>query len=318
MSAKLRNTWVVILAGGDGRRCSPPTAGDSAETVPSQFCSVNGGASLLQRALRRALAVSGKDRIVCVVNEAHRRWWEPQLQGLRQSVVVQPANRGSGLGVLLPLLVIAKTDPSGGILCLPSNHCVEHEDVLAESLRQATTAAVYDSAKITLLGLSAHAPDTGFGLLLPAAADSGVGMRPIRHFMGKVEDAEVAAWLSAGALQNSGIFAGSIERLMEMYPRSAPGTMLELKSIVERWGDTRQPTPELSSFYLRLPKIDFWKDVLRLRPERLQLLDIPPCGLTYGAKPERLTKARWSLHPPGTWGASLNGLPIHDRQPPVT
>ena len=50
----------------------------------------------------------------------------------RMFVTVGP-NRGTGLGVLLALLVIAKSDPDADVICLPSNHLVEDEDLLAKS-----------------------------------------------------------------------------------------------------------------------------------------------------------------------------------------
>lgn len=61
---------------------------------------------------------------------------------------------------------------------IPSDHYVEHEAVLAEYLREATAPEVMDSDKLTLLGMSPNAPDSGFGFLSPVP-DSGVGMRPV-------------------------------------------------------------------------------------------------------------------------------------------
>jgi mannose-1-phosphate guanylyltransferase len=303
VSLKPRNTWVVILAGGEGRRLSSLTSGGDGRHTPKQYCSLNGGASLLQLALRRALAVTTQDRIFCIVNDAHRHWWEPQLAGLKNGIVVQPVNRGTALGVLLPLLVIAKADPRGGVLCLPSDHHVEHEDVLAESLRQATTAAAYDTAKITLLGMPTNAPDTGFGYLL-GNANPGVAMRPLRHFVEKPDETLAAQLLRQGALWNSGMFSGSIERLVELFPRWVPGMMLDLKSIVEYWRDIRHPSAELACLYARHPCVDFSWDVLQKRPDSLQLLEVPPCGWSDVGTPSRLAKTLWSLKPRNT-GANV-------------
>jgi mannose-1-phosphate guanylyltransferase len=58
-----------------------------------------------------------------------------------------------------------------------SDHNVEDEDMLAECLRQATTPEALASTRITLLGISPNAPDSGFGYISPSP-DSGVGMRP--------------------------------------------------------------------------------------------------------------------------------------------
>jgi len=320
---------VVILAGGEGRRLSALTVSGDGSSIPKQYCSLNGGASLVQLALRRALAVTTCDHIVCIVNHAHRRWWEPQFRGLRHTVVVQPADRGTGLGVLLPLLVIAKIDADSGVLLLPSDHYVEHEDVLAESLRQATAPEVYDSGKITLLGVSPYAPDTGFGYVLPSA-DSGVGMRPVRRFVQKPIEAAAADLMREGALWGSGIFSARVACLIELLSRAAPGMML-LKSIVEYWRDTRQPSAELSALYARHPRVDFARDVLQNHPQSLQLLALPRCGWSAVGTPARLAQTLSSLTSPSTCDTSdsaprpfnlavmfdRTGQSRHERLPPA-
>jgi mannose-1-phosphate guanylyltransferase len=298
VSPRPSNVWVVILAGGDGRRLGALTTDADGLSTPKQYCSLNGGPSLLQLALQRALAVTSRDRIACVVNEAHRRWWEPQLFWLRRStVVVQPANRGTGLGVLLPLLVIAKSDPRATVLCVPSDHYVEHEDVLAECLRQATAPAAFESDKITLLGVSPNAPDSGFGYLQPPA-DSGVGMRPVHRFVEKPEETLAAELIRTGSLWSTGIFAARIARIIELYARHVPGLMLDLKSVVEYWDDTRSTSTELASVYTRHPPIDFSSDVLQTNPGSLQMLALPPCGWSDVGTPSRLAKVLWSLRSP--------------------
>ncbi len=293
MGGRRRRIWVIVLAGGAGQRLSALTTTAGIST-PKQYCSLDGGPSLLRLSLRRALAVAPRERIVPVVNEAHRRWWEPELLSLhRSTVVVQPRSRGTGLGVLLPLLVIAKSDPEAGVVCIPSDHYVEHEEVLAESLRQATAPEVLDSDKLTLLGISPHAPDSGFGYLLPDP-DSGTGMRPVRAFIEKPEQAVAGQLIRDGSVWSSGIVAGRIDQIIELYPREPRGLRSELQSIVEYWSDTRRPCEELATLYARCPTIDFSRDVLQKYSERLQFLTVPPCGWSDVGTPLRLATALWS------------------------
>lgn len=144
MSGKRRNVWVVVLAGGDGQRLSALTRNAQGICTSKLYCSLRGGRSLLQLSLQRTLAVAAREYIVPIVTDAHRRWWEPQL---------------------LPLLVIAKCDPQAGVIFIPSDHYVEHEDLLAEFLRQATAPEALDRDKLTLLDITPNAPDSGFGHL---------------------------------------------------------------------------------------------------------------------------------------------------------
>ena len=104
---------------------------------------------------------------------------------------------------LLPLslrraLAVAARDHS------PSDHYVEHEDLLAEFLRQATAPEALDSDKLTLLGMTPNASDSGFGYLSPAP-DSGVGMRPVHQFCDRSHAArphsgELEDWLACSRI----------------------------------------------------------------------------------------------------------------------
>jgi mannose-1-phosphate guanylyltransferase len=288
MSGKSRNIWVVVLAGGDGQRLRALTTNARGISTPKQYCSLNGGQSLLQISLQRALAVTSRERIVAVVTEAHRGWWEQEFfASPRSPVVVQPCNRGTGLGVLLPLLVIAKSDPEAVVMFIPSDHYVEHEAVLAEYLREATAPEVMDSDKLTLLGMFPHAPDSGFGYLSPAP-DSGVGMRPVLDFVEKPAQAFAAELIRAGGVWNSGIVAGRISQFIALYPRHMRQMILDLQALVAHWPDSRVPSAGLISLYSRHSALDFSRDVLQKRPESLQFLHVPPCGWNDVGSPERL------------------------------
>jgi mannose-1-phosphate guanylyltransferase len=295
MSRQPRKLWVVILAGGDGRRLGSLTTNADGVCTPKQYCSLDGGQSLLQLSLHRALGLVPRQRIVPVVTENHRRWWEPQFLSWRRStVVVQPSNRGTALGILLPLLVIAKADPEAGVICIPSDHYVEDEDLLAEFLRQATSPETLDSSKLTLLGMSPNAPDSGFGYLSPYP-DSGLGMRPAHSFVEKPDRATAAELIRAGGVWSSGIFAGRILEIIALYPRALRGLMLDLKSVVEDWPNPREPSAELELLYGRHAPVDFSRDVLQTQPSRLQFLTVPPCGWSDVGTPARLATTLWSL-----------------------
>jgi mannose-1-phosphate guanylyltransferase len=290
MSAIRRSIWVVVLAGGDGQRLCALTTNAHGISTPMQYCSLNGGPSLLQTSLHRALAVTPREHIVTVVADAHRPWWEHEfLAQSRSPVVVEPCNRGTGLGILLPLLVIAKSDPEAGVVFIPSDHYVEHEEVLAEYLREAIAPAVIDSDKLTLLGMSSNAPDSGFGYLSPAP-DSGVGLRPVLEFVEKPHRTLAAELIRAGSVWNSGIIAGRVSQFMELYSYHKRQMVLELQAIVAHWPDSRIPSAELASLYARQPAFDFSSDVLQKCPRRLQFLNVPPCGWIDVGAPERLAE----------------------------
>src|SRR5690554_2699609 len=69
------HNWALVLAAGEGNRLrSLTTMGGIA--VPKQFCSLNGGVSLLHAAIERARVVAPPERICVVVADHHRHWWQ--------------------------------------------------------------------------------------------------------------------------------------------------------------------------------------------------------------------------------------------------
>jgi mannose-1-phosphate guanylyltransferase len=102
------NAWGLILAGGEGRRLHSMTTIPSGMTVPTQYCSLCGGDSLLEDALNRAAAVVPRERVCTIVSAEHGRWWRAMSLGLEpQNLFIQPSNRGTagGMGISAGLAV---------------------------------------------------------------------------------------------------------------------------------------------------------------------------------------------------------------------
>lgn len=51
----MNHHWAVVLAAGDGTRLASLTSDDRGRSVPKQFCSLNGGGSLLHAAQQIAI-----------------------------------------------------------------------------------------------------------------------------------------------------------------------------------------------------------------------------------------------------------------------
>jgi mannose-1-phosphate guanylyltransferase len=100
-----QRTWGLVLAAGDGTRLATLTTDANGRSVPKQFCSLNGGRSLLEDAMHRARHIVPRDRLCAIVAADHRRYWQRTLWTLPSSnVIVQPRNRGTAHGILLAVL----------------------------------------------------------------------------------------------------------------------------------------------------------------------------------------------------------------------
>jgi mannose-1-phosphate guanylyltransferase len=71
--------WAVILAGGDGTRLKSLTRKIAGDERPKQFCSVLGGATLLEETQRRAALAFADERTLYVVNQLHEPYYAPIL-----------------------------------------------------------------------------------------------------------------------------------------------------------------------------------------------------------------------------------------------
>jgi mannose-1-phosphate guanylyltransferase len=295
-------TWALVLAGGDGSRLHGLTRNAHGVVVPKQFCSLQGGASLLQEALQRATAVAPLQRVCAVVAAQHWPWWTPILSYLpEKNVIVQPQNRGTAYGILLPLLRIAERDPDATVVLLPADHYVRNEQVMTTSLRRAAELADSDRNSIYLLGVEPDDLDTELGYILPASRsrDKAVG---VARFIEKPTETQARALLERGALWNVFIIAASARALLGLFDSAHATTMAAMRGCEEA---------TLSKIYRRLSSVDFSRDVLQGKESSLKVLTVPHCGWTDLGTPKRIGLTLERLREEDSGMGSPTYFPMH-------
>lgn len=276
--------WAIVLAAGEGTRLRELTTTRGVST-PKQYCSLRGGRSLLGDALARAARIVPRKRILVVVAEEHRRFWERDLADLpRENVVVQPRNKGTAAGILLPLSVVLERDSEARIACLPSDHYVAKEYVLESALRLALESLDESGHGLTLLGIAPDAPETGYGWIVPARSERL--LRPVERFVEKPGAREAAELFAAGALWNSFLFAAKGQVLLRLYAERLPQLVREFVGVFAALGAAR--AERLAALYGTLETRDFSRDVLQASAEQLALELVPPCGWTDLGTPARV------------------------------
>lgn len=267
------HTWALVLAGGEGSRLQGLTRNVHGVVVPKQFCSLQGGPSLLQEALQRAATVASMQRVCTVVAAQHRQWWTSMLGLLRpRNIFVQPHNRGTAHGILLPLLRIADMDPDATVVLLPADHHLRDEEIMVESLRAATELASAQPDSIYLLGIEPEEADAELGYILPASVTRrgpAAGPAAVARFVEKPSQAEAHQMIEQGALWNSFIMAASVRALLNLFDGSfetARNAILTLDGA------------QLDEAYQHLRPVDFSRDVLSGNESCLRVLPVPQCG----------------------------------------
>lgn len=285
------NTWALVLAAGEGSRLRSLTTPPSGTTVPKQFCSLYAGPSLLDEALYRARSVAAEARTCVIVAQQHRRWWEGALGSLAaENVVVQPANRGTAIGILLPLLHILSRDPEARIVLLPSDHHVREEAVLTSALRHAVEQLEWSSKEALLLGFQPEEADPELGYILPGASDRR-GALAVTRFIEKPSQSAARDLIGAGGLWNAFIVASSGLALLELFRKRIPGIVDAMAAALRRERQASTPGTEIVELYQTLPTVDFSRDIIAGQETDLRVLPVRPCGWSDLGTPKRVSEA---------------------------
>ena len=200
----------VVLSGGSGTRLWPL----SREKYPKQLLSLIGADSLLQATVRRVEGIAGAElappMIVC--NEEYRFVIAEQLRlmGKPGSIVLEPVGRNTAPALTLAALAANKNGLDPVLLVMPSDHVITDVAAFQGTVRQGAELAA--EGAIVTFGITADAPETGYGYIqsgaaYPTKSQPAGAARQIARFVEKPDLATAREYLAAGSyLWNSGLF----------------------------------------------------------------------------------------------------------------
>jgi mannose-1-phosphate guanylyltransferase len=273
--------WAIVLAAGQGARLAPLTERLYDEPLPKQFAVLAGERSLLQTTIDRLLPLVPASRTVVVVPLAYEELARQQLaehRGIR--VVAQPANRGTGPGILLPLAHVLEADPRARVVVTPSDHHVADARALTRAI---SVAAAVTSAPLTLVGVEADRPETEYGWIDPGDVLPG-NVRRVERFVEKPDPEQARALLERGALWNTFVFAAGGRRLWSLTEEKLPVQAALIHSCVSQQGPQGSC---LARAYAQMQEANFSRAVLERTPG-LAVVAAPRCGFSDWGSPERV------------------------------
>ena len=148
-----RRLWGLVLAGGDGVRLRALTQRISGLPIPKQYCGIV-GRSLLERTLRRTRRTISPARTLVVVNRDHLPIASEQLRDvLPLNLVVQPENRDTGPGMILPLTLLERRDPDATVAVFPSDHWISSDGRFMRHVERAAAIVARRPDRIAVLGM---------------------------------------------------------------------------------------------------------------------------------------------------------------------
>ena len=281
--------WVVILAAGEGKRVKGLTRDRLGLPAPKQYSLIGSNSTPLEATLERAGRIAPPERIVAVVARQHRRWWATELASLSpRNVIVQPENRGTAAGILLPLLWVTGNDPDARLVILPSDHGVASEDTLHNAITNAIASVPRSNSEMVLLGVQPETPETGYGWIVPKPWGES-RLRPIACFREKPDPTTTAALFEQGALLNSFILIAGGRFLLDMFETSLPQLWRSFQPVFDGTRNGSRLEQDLARLYDSVPTLDFSKDLLEQSTDSLWVHSVPECGWLDLGTPERLT-----------------------------
>lgn len=277
--------WTIVLAAGEGSRLRDVAVDERGRSVPKQFWKIDDDHTMLEWTLRRAGRLSGPSRTIPIVAAGHRRYWERDLSAFAGNLVVQPENRGTAAGILLPLLEVLARDREATVAILPSDHYIANEAVLAASLRRAVVEARSDAEPVVLLGITPDDADPELGYIVPDRR----GGTAVAGFVEKPALPEARELLRRGAVWNSFILVARAVSLVRLFARRQPELLRAfLDGLPARGWSARA----LETLYASLPSRCFSRDVLQKSVDALRVIVVPPCGWSDLGTPRRVGEWR--------------------------
>jgi mannose-1-phosphate guanylyltransferase len=283
--------WALILAGGDGIRLRALTTQIVGDGRPKQFCPLLDGESLLDRTRRRADLVARLDRQVVVVTRSHEPYYR-ELAGeiVPGRLVIQPENRGTGPGILYPLLRVLHLAGDVPVVVLPSDHYVSDDLAFMAYARSAVEVVRARPPAVVLLGIEPEWPETEYGWIEPRETPldlHGEPVFPIRRFWEKPSPPAAESLLGRGCLWNSFVMVGSARGLLNLMSTYAPELTVAFDGVRRVLG-TPAEADAVERLYAGLPSTNFSDRVLAQAPGHLVTMRVKGVDWSDWGNPQRV------------------------------
>jgi mannose-1-phosphate guanylyltransferase len=261
----------IVLAGGDGTRLSPFVQQLKGFPLPKQYVNFIGTRSMLEHTFDRAEKVIPPGRLFTVITRNHLAYKETQRQISRRprgTVVIQPSNRDTGPGVLLPLMRLHKHYPNSSVAIFPSDHFIQEEDLFALYVGLALRLTEQDPSRVILLGVEPNEPDPEYGYILPkrrVPPSDTPAIQNVDRFVEKPGPAMARQLLSEGALWNTMILMANSKTLLDLIGRMMPEVFASFTRIQEAM-DSPDEAELMTEIYASLQPANFSRALLETLP----------------------------------------------------
>ena len=234
----MTKTYVAIMAGGVGSRFWPA----SRESRPKQFLDIVGvGKSLLQLTFERFARLIPTEQILVVTNQAYRDLVTEQLPQLPvANVLCEPSRNNTAPSVAYTALHVQAREPEATLVIAPSDHIILREDAFLTAIQIAVDFAQRQHGLVTL-GIQPTRPDTGYGYIEYAAADTSAGVYAVRSFREKPDESTAQSYIEQGGfVWNAGIFIWRVADILDAFAKHSPQILATLSADQDCYNTERE------------------------------------------------------------------------------
>jgi len=223
-AAETHRLWGVVLAGRlDERhqlRCTE-------RLLPDDLA--RDQRALFRRTLERATWLIPAERLVAVLARDHSAYYDRELNELGPiHTMVQPAWRGSAVGMFLPILKIASAEPDATVAIFPGGQPMDGDAQLMTSVRKAVQAVALRPELPVVIGAAPRGPQLAQAWIEPGEAIEGLEMyavRAVRRFVHRPSRAEAAALWEGEGLVNTHVIIAKARALIVLGGRYLPDVL---------------------------------------------------------------------------------------------
>lgn len=215
--------YPVVLSGGSGTRLWPL----SRAMYPKQFIRFNGReTSLLGATLRRLQPDAGFKPPTVLCNADHRFLVKENLETCKieaRAIILEPVARNTAAAIAVGALSVAREDPAGIIVVMPSDHVIADESGFLQAVQLAGNIAA--GGRLVMFGIKPASAHTGYGYIRRGQAlqDFGGSAYRVEAFAEKPDADTAQHYLDDGHyFWSSGIFVLSARTFLDELQRLAP------------------------------------------------------------------------------------------------
>ena len=286
--ASSADRWGIILSGGNGTRLRDLIYRKRADYLPKQYLNFIGKRSMLEHTLHRAEKLIPAQKLLIVIAKEHLQFDEVHRQiVLRpgECIVIQPENKDTGPGILLPLMHLYKRYPDAIVALFPSDHFIFEEDLFMQHVDRAFRAVESDGSRIVLLGMEPNDPDPEYGYMVPGETIDDREfdeVRKVEMFVEKPSTEAAKKIIRRGALWNTLVLVVRCKILLRAIQRATPELYRSFEPIQHAIG-TADEQRVIEEVYHKLPSLNFSRGVLEVLSfeHRQALVVLPVPGVTW-------------------------------------